>query len=429
MDTIRELYKIGRGPSSSHTMGPAKAAMTVLEKFPNADHFIVELWGSLAATGKGHLTDWIIIETLKPRDVEIIWKPNFVHEFHTNGLRFIAFDSNNQELGDWIVFSVGGGTIKGLEEIGEKTVSIQQTYPHRSLEAIMERCKENNKELWEYIEYCEGKEIWDFLRTIYQTMNEAIQRGLANDGVLPGPLKLKRRAKEMYENAISQHDPLLLTNKMFAYALAVGEENANGGVIVTAPTCGSSGVIPGMLKAMEEAYHLSEEQVLRGLAIGGLIGNLIKHNATISGAEGGCQAEIGSACSMASAMAVYFLWGSIEQIEYAAESGLEHHLGMTCDPVGGFVQIPCIERNAIVSTRSLNTALYCMSTDGSHTISFDEVVQTMLETGRDICSAYRETSLWGLAKYYEKKILDEDEKKKAQEEFDEVFNQNEENWL
>lgn len=171
----------------------------------------------------------------------------------------------------------------------------------------MERCKENNKELSEYVEYCEGKEIWDFLKTIYQTMNEAIQRGLANDGVLPGPLKLKRRAKEMYEKAISQHDPLLLTNKMFAYALAVSEENANGGIIVTAPTCGSSGVIPGMLKAMEEAYHLSEEQILRGLAIGGLIGNLIKHNATISGAEGGCQAEIGSACSMASAMAVYFL--------------------------------------------------------------------------------------------------------------------------
>lgn len=307
MDTIRELYKIGRGPSSSHTMGPAKAAMQVLEKFPNADHFVVELWGSLAATGKGHLTDWIIIETLKPREVEIVWKPNFVHEFHTNGIRFIAFDEEDQQLGDRIVFSVGGGTIKGIEEIGEKSESVQKTYTHRSLEAIMERCRENNKELWEYVEYCEGEGIWDFLRSIYQAMSEAIQRGLSNDELLPGPLKLKRRAKEMYEKSLSHQDPLLLTNKMFAYALAVSEENGNGGIIVTAPTCGSAGVIPGMLKAMEEAYQLTEEQILRGLAIGGLIGNLIKHNATISGAEGGCQAEIGAACSMASGMAVYFL--------------------------------------------------------------------------------------------------------------------------
>lgn len=419
MDTLKQLYKIWCWPSSSHTMGPERAAAYMLQKYPQAHHYIIELRGSLAATGKGHLTDRIIIETLKPTPVEIVWMPSFVHEYHTNGIRFLPFDTNNQQLGEEVVFSVGGGTIKFLNEIdstsdtakkGEKKEDSESkssmTYDLKSLSAIMQRCKKNNKELREYVEYCEGEEIRSYLKEIWYTMEQAIQKGLENDGLLPGPLKLQRRAKEMYNKAQSQPASLSFTNKMFAYSLAVAEENANAGRIVTSPTCGSAGVIPGMIKAMQEEYQLSEDQILKGLAIGGLIGNLIKHNATISGAEGGCQAEIGAACSMASAMAVYFLGGSIEQMEYAAESGMEHHLGMTCDPVGWFVQIPCIERNAIVATRSLNTALYCMSTNGEHTITFDEVIQTMFETGKDMCSAYRETSLGGLAKYYEKKILD-----------------------
>lgn len=404
MDTLKELYKIGCGPSSSHTMGPERAARKMLEKFPTATRYVVELRGSLAATGKGHLTDRIIIETLKPRPVEIVRKPHFVHEFHTNGIRFIAYEEE-KELGEWTVFSVGGGTIKWIEEIDQKSDAIKQTYPLTTLSEIISRCKNNKKELWEYVATYESEDIRDYLKTIAQTMEDAIQRGLERDEVLPWPLKLTRRAKEMYQKSLTQPSSLSFTNKMFAYALAVAEENASAGRIVTAPTCGSAGVIPGLLKAMKEEYLLSEEQILRGLAIGGLIWNLIKHNATISGAEGGCQAEIGAACSMASAMAVYFMGGTIDQMEYAAESGMEHHLGMTCDPVGGYVQIPCIERNAIVATRSLQTAIYCMSTDGSHTISFDQVIQTMKETWRDMCSAYKETSDGGLAKHYEKLLL------------------------
>lgn len=404
MDTLKELYKVGCWPSSSHTMGPERAARSMQTKFPTADRYRVELRGSLAATGKGHLTDRIIIETLKPKPVEIIWKPDFVHEFHTNGIRFQAF-KDEQELGEWTVFSVGGGTIKGLEEIDQKAYQSKQVYPLTTLSEIISRCKTHNKELWEYVAEYEDEDIWDYLWMIADTMEEATSRGLAKDEVLPWPLKLQRRAKEMYEKARTQPTALAFTSKIFAYALAVAEENASAGHIVTAPTCGSAGVIPWLLKAMIEEYHLSREQVVRGLAIAGIIGNLFKHNATISGAEGGCQAEIGVACSMAAAMAVYFMGGTIEQMEYAAESGMEHHLGMTCDPVGGFVQIPCIERNAIVATRALNTANYCMSTSSEHTISFDAVVQTMKETGRDMCAAYKETSLWGLAKHYEDLLM------------------------
>lgn len=407
MDTLKELFKVGCGPSSSHTMGPERAAKKIIEKFPNADNYIVELWGSLAATGKGHLTDWIIIETLKPKKVEVIWKAQYVHEYHTNGMKFIVFDKTGKILGEEIFFSVGGGTIKEpLDFIQkEKKNEKKETYSLNKMTDIIKWCKENNKELWEFVEEFEGQSIWEHLRLINDTMDEAVTRGLKKEGLLPGSLKYPRKAKEMYEQTLKKRASLVFTNKIFAYTLAVSEENACAGKVVTAPTCGAAGVIPGLLRAMKEEFELSEKEALKGLAIAGLIGNLIKYNATISGAEGGCQAEVGAACSMASAMATYFMGGNIEQIEYAAESGMEHHLGMTCDPVGGYVQIPCIERNAVVAVRSLNTATYCISTSGEHSISFDEVVQTMKETGKDMCSAYKETSDGGLAKHYEKFLL------------------------
>ena len=408
MDTLKEFFKIGAGPSSSHTIGPERATKRVKEKFPDADSYIVELWGSLAATGKGHYTDKIIIETFKPIPVEIIWKPEFVHELHTNGMKFIALDKDKEQIGEWVVFSVGGGTIRDYDELTDKSPK-KEVYPLNSIKEIIKWCKDNNKHLWQYVEECEGPSIWQHLRFIDQAMSDAVQRGLEKNGDVPGPFKYPKRAREMYEKALSKRASLVFTNKIFAYALAVSEENASMGQVVTAPTCGASGVVPGVLRAMKEEYELVEKHILRGLAIAGLIGNLVKYNATISGAEGGCQAEVGTACSMAAAMATYFMGGNIDQIEYAAESAMEHHLGMTCDPVGGYVIIPCIERNAICAVRAVNTAVYCMSTDGKHTISFDEVVKTMKETGKDMCSAYKETSDGGLAKYYDRILVDNKE--------------------
>ena len=408
MDTLKEFFKIGAGPSSSHTIGPERATKRVKEKFPDADSYIVELWGSLAATGKGHYTDKIIIETFKPIPVEIIWKPEFVHELHTNGMKFIALDKDKEQIGEWVVFSVGGGTIRDYDELMDKSPK-KEVYPLNSMKEIIKWCKDNKKHLWQYVEECEGPSIWQHLRFIDQAMTEAVQRGLEKEGDVPGPFKYPKRAREMYDKALSKRASLVFTNKIFAYALAVSEENASMGQVVTAPTCGASGVIPGVLRGMKEEYELVEKHILRGLAIAGLIGNLVKQNATISGAEGGCQAEVGTACSMAAAMATYFMGGNIDQIEYAAESAMEHHLGMTCDPVGGYVIIPCIERNAICAVRAINTATYCMSTDGKHTISFDEVVKTMKETGKDMCSAYKETSDGGLAKYYDRILVDSKE--------------------
>ncbi|MDP0489050.1 MAG: L-serine ammonia-lyase, iron-sulfur-dependent, subunit alpha [Fusobacterium sp. JB020] len=399
MDSLKELFKIGCGPSSSHTMGPERAAKKFKKETEDAVSYRVELYGSLAATGKGHLTDWIIEETLKPKKTEVIWMPEFIHEFHTNGMKMEALDSEGNVMKDWLVFSVGGGTIKDLES---KSSSLEECYKLNKMDDIIKWCDENKKELWEYVEFSEGKEIWEHLGDILDTMNAAIDAGVKKDGILPGKLKYPRKAKKLYDKIDKKKNYLVITKKIFAYALAVAEENSSAGTIVTAPTCGAAGVIPGLLRALIEEYQLDRETSLRALAIAGLIGNLIKENATISGAEAGCQAEIGAACSMAAGMATYILGGTIGQIEYAAEMGLEHHLGMTCDPVGGYVQIPCIERNAIVAVRSLNTADYALSTSGEHTISFDQVVVTMKETGCDMCPAYKETSLGGLAKYYDK---------------------------
>lgn len=396
MDSLRELFKIGNGPSSSHTMGPERAAKRFKSENLDAAGFRVELYGSLAATGKGHLTDWIIIETLKPFDTEIVWRADFVYEFHTNGMKFEALDSEGNVLNDWIVFSVGGGTIVSFNE---KQDEEQQVYPLTTMLDIMDWCDKNRRELWEYVEEYEGKEIWDFLERIWEAMEECVNTGLNKCGVLPGTIRYPRKAQSFYRKARRDHSRNGFLGKIFAYTLAVSEENGGGGRVVTAPTCGAAGVVPGLLFALKEEYNLNKDEILKALAVAGLVGNIIKVNATISGAEGGCQAEVGAACSMAAGMSTFLLGGSLAQIEYAMEMALEHHLGLTCDPVGGYVQIPCIERNATAAVRALDAANYALYTDGKHTVSFDKVVETMKETGHDLNCAYKETSTGGLAKF------------------------------
>jgi L-serine dehydratase len=397
MDSLKELYKLGNGPSSSHTMGPQKAARLFRERTPKTSRYRVTLYGSLAATGKGHLTDWIIKETLAPLATEFVWKPDVVQDFHTNGMLFQAIGNDDTVLDSWEVYSVGGGTIAEKDGTG---VGASKVYPLTQFSEIISFCRAENIELWEYVQTQEGSGIWDHLRTIWEAMSESIERGLGKTGVLPGELKYPRKAKSFLKKARVQSKRLKYTGLTFAYALAVSEENAAGGLIVTAPTCGSAGLIPAVLRSIKEEYDIHEEELLQALAIGGLVGNLVKENASISGAEVGCQGEVGTACAMAAAMAAYLFGGTLNQIDYAAEMALEHHLGMTCDPVGGYVQVPCIERNAISAVRAINAAEYALFTDGQHFISFDQVVVTMAETGRDLKCGYRETSLAGLAKYY-----------------------------
>ena len=396
MDSLKELYKIGNGPSSSHTMGPQKAATIFKERTPDAKSYRVTLYGSLAATGKGHLTDWIIAETMEPKDTEILWRPDMVKAFHTNGMLFEALDETGTVMQTWEIFSVGGGTIAEEHSSGR---GAKRIYPNSKLDDIIQECREHNKELWEYVEENEAADIWDYLKIIWETMCDSIERGISKSGVLPGDLKYPRKAQMFYKRARLQDKRLKSTGNIFAYALATSEENGSGGIVVTAPTCGSAGVVPGVLRALKEDYDLGEDEILKALAVGGIIGNLVKENASISGAEVGCQGEVGAACAMAAAMAAYLFGGSLSQIDYAAEMALEHHLGMTCDPVGGYVQVPCIERNAVAAVRAINAAEYTLFTDGSHRISFDQVVVTLAETGRDLKCGYRETSLAGLAKH------------------------------
>lgn len=399
MQSIRELYTVGHGPSSSHTMGPQRAALRFLERAPSATTFRVALYGSLAATGRGHLTDRVLLDTLGESSTEIQWHPDEVLPFHANGMRFFALAADGSVTDEWEVYSVGGGALAEANEVPSQTGPGSGIYPHTSLEAIMAHCRKQRMELWQYVETCEGEDIWGYLADIWRVMGEAIERGLARTGVLPGDLEYPRKAHTFYKKARIMSGDLKTTGLTFAYALAVAEENASGGEVATAPTCGSAGVVPAVLRSLQENFSMSEEEILRALAVGGLVGNLVKHNASIAGAEVGCQGEIGTACAMAGAMTAYLFGGSLSQIDYAAEMGLEHHLGMTCDPVGGYVQVPCIERNAVSAMRSINLAEYTLFTDGEHRISFDAVVQTMGETGRDLPVGYRETSLAGLAKH------------------------------
>jgi len=397
MESIKYLYRIGRGPSSSHTMGPQFAAEKFKSLAPPSKKYRVTLYGSLAATGKGHLTDIVVKDTLAPSKVEFVWKPEESLPLHPNGMIFEAFNSEGNLIKRWEVYSVGGGEIEDREN-WDKTSS--HIYNLKTMDSILNWCRQNGTQLWEYVEAVEGKDIWPFLEEIWQAMKEAIKKGLKNEGLLPGKLHLARKASSYYIKARNAGPGVKALGRVFAYALAVAEENASGSVIVTAPTCGSSGVVPAVLRYLKEAYGFEKEKILRALATAGLIGNLVKHNASVSGAEVGCQGEIGTACAMASSAAAQLLGGSILQIEYAAELGIEHHLGLTCDPIGGYVQIPCIERNAIAAGRALDCATYALFSDGTHRISFDEVVQTMKETGLDMDTSYKETARSGLARHY-----------------------------
>lgn len=400
MKTIKEVYRIGNGPSSSHTMGPRKAAEIFLERNLNAASFKVTLYGSLAATGVGHMTDVAIIDTLQPvAPVEIIWQPKVFLPFHPNGMTFAAYDKDNKLQENWTVYSVGGGALSESEH--PLSVETPDIYHMSTLTEVLEWCEKTGKSYWEYVEECEGEEIWDFLATVWDTMKASIQRGLDAEGVLPGPLNLRRKASTYYIKATGYKQSLRSRGLVFAYALAVSEENAAGGVIVTAPTCGSCGVVPSVLYHLQNSREFSDRRIHRALATAGLVGNIVKTNASISGAEVGCQGEVGVACAMASAAANQLFGGSPAQIEYAAEMGLEHHLGMTCDPVCGLVQIPCIERNAIAAARALDANIYSSFGDGMHRVSFDRVVDVMKQTGHDLPSLYKETSEGGLAKDYQ----------------------------
>ena len=396
MESIREIYRIGAGPSSSHTMGPKLAAEQFRARVTGAAAFRVVLYESLAATGKGHLTDKAITQALEPYPVEIVWAPEQRRLLHPNAMDFTALDEDGNILATWTVYSIGGGALRD-EGVSVQPVSV---YPLQTLTEIMDLCADEGITYWEYVARHEGEDIWIFLEGIWTAMQDCIERGLTTEGVLPGGLALARKASSYHQKAVLGGTELRRTGLLAAYALAVSEENAAGGTVVTAPTCGASGVIPSVLRYLQETMGSRPRSILQALATAGLIGMVIKTNASISGAEVGCQGEVGSACAMAAAAAAQLMGGSIRQIEYAAEMGLEHHLGLTCDPVGGLVQIPCIERNAMAATKALSIAQMVLLSDGTHRIPFDEVVRVMKETGHDLPSLYRETSHGGLAKAY-----------------------------
>ena len=398
MRSIKEIYRVGNGPSSSHTMGPKKAAEIFLDKYKDAVNFEVTLYGSLAATGKGHFTDKAILDVLNSARTKIVWEPKVFLPFHPNGMKFIAFGQNGEELGSWTVYSVGGGAL--ADENGSIGEDEGEIYEMSLITDILEWCDSTGKSYWEYVKECESLDIWDYLQYIWECMKEEIERGLEEEGVLPGPTNLRRRASSFFIKAGGSKDNIKSRGLVFAYALAASEENASGGKIVTAPTCGSCGVLPSVLYHFQKSRQFSDAKIVRALATAGLFGNSVKTNASISGAEVGCQGEVGVACAMAAAATCQLFGGSPAQMEYAAEMALEHHLGMTCDPVCGMVQIPCIERNAYAAARALDANLFSSLTDGAHRVAFDKVVSVMKHTGHDLPSLYKETSEGGLAKYY-----------------------------
>lgn len=400
MNSIKYIYKTGFGPSSSHTMGPGRAAEIFKKMHPKASHFKAYLYGSLGATGKGHLTDIAIIDTFKPISVEIIWKAEVELPLHPNGLEFEAFDVNGNLIEKWRVYSIGGGN---LFDENKYIPEPKQVYPLSKMDDILAWCDKEGKTFWEYVKEFDEPDTFEYLKEVWTVMKNAIQAGRANEGVLPGGLGLSRRAPSYHTKAKMYDGVMKRISLAFAYSLAIAEENSSGGKIVTAPTCGSAGVVPATLYTLYKLYDFPEKKIINALATAGLIGNLVKTNASISGAEVGCQGEIGTACAMASAAATQIMGGTPGQIEYAAEMGMEHHLGLTCDPVMGLVQIPCIERNAMATSRALDSAVYAILSDGKHRISFDEVVETMKKTGEDMKNKYRETGLGGLAEQWNEK--------------------------
>jgi L-serine dehydratase len=373
-------------------MGPRTAAITFLARYPQAAMYRVTLYGSLASTGRGHLTDTVLRQIFDTRPLEILWEPDVVLPFHPNGIKFEALNSDQSAQDEWIVYSVGGGKIVDKAQT-EKELRI---YPHATMTAVLKHLEQSGQSIWGYVLETEP-DLESFLTEIWAAMKQSLDRGLRKEGILPGGLNLARKSAQLYRKAKTGGPSSRRTALLSAYAHAVSEENAAGGIIVTAPTCGACGVLPAVLRHLREELSCEEEETLHALATAGLIGNFIKHNASISGAEVGCQGEVGAACSMAAGAATQLLGGSPRQIEYAAEMAMEHHLGLTCDPICGLVQIPCIERNAHAATRALTCAEYALLSDGSHQVSFDRVIEVMKQTGRDLPSLYRETSRGGLA--------------------------------
>jgi L-serine dehydratase len=393
LETIKDIFKIGNGPSSSHTMGPRRAAEQFKNNNPTAARFRVTLYGSLAATGVGHLTDKAIFNILDVEKTTLAWEPKVFLPIHPNGIKFEAFDARGSLLNEWTTYSIGGGTIS---DSGERKEGLS-IYPLTKMADILQWCQQNGRTFWEFVNEYEEPDLWDYLEEVWKVMTAALLRGIEEEGVLPGGLHLPRKASAFFTRAKSFQGILQRRALVFSYALAVADENAAGGLIVTAPTCGSCGVLPAVLYNCSTNYEFSDKKILRALATAGLIGTIIKYNASISGAEVGCQGEIGSATSMASAAAAQLFGGTVAQVEYAAAIGMEHFLGLTCDPVCGLVQVPCIERNAFGAARAMDANMYAILTDGHHLVSFDTVVEAMKRTGHDIPSIYKETAEGGLA--------------------------------
>ena len=391
MKSLREIYRIGKGPSSSHTMGPQKAAQIYLQAHPTVTDFHVTLYGSLAATGKGHMTDVAIEEVLgRAGHVDIEWKPDIFLPFHPNGLK----------INDWTVYSIGGGALSEGDHPTGLLPESHEVYDLHYLADIKNWCEDHGCAYWEYVKRCEQPDIWDYLLTVWHAMKQSVERGVNHEGRLPGPLNLQRKAPTYFVKAKGYKPTLQTRGLVYAYALAVSEENASGGTIVTAPTCGSCGVVPAVLKYYKDARGYTDRQILDALAAGGIVGALVKTNASVSGAECGCQAEIGTACAMAAAALAELVGMGVDQIEYSAEIAIEHHLGLTCDPIYGLVQIPCIERNAVAAMRAINAVTLANFLTHTRKISLDLVIKTMYNTGRDLNRRYRETADGGLAKLY-----------------------------
>ena len=394
MKSIKSLYNIGHGPSSSHTIGPERICLDVLKHY-DGDYYKVILYGSLSFTGKGHLTDSIIKEVLKNVDIEF---SNDLHIEHPNIMDIIVY-RNQEIIGHERYYSIGGGAIRRR---GDDWIEENDIYPHKSFEEIKNYCLKENLSLYDYVYHFEGESIKDYLKEVWRVMQEAINIGLHTEGFLPGKLKVKRKAKALL---YSQKNKVSIELRLVsAYAYAVSEVNASGGLVVTAPTCGASGVLPSVLYYLKDVYKYNDQMIINAIATAGIIGNIVKHNGSISGAEAGCQAEVGTACSMAAAAYSQLESGQISVIEYAAEIALEHHLGLTCDPIDGYVQIPCIERNAVAAHRAINAGNLAELLTSTSLISFDTIVETMKETGNDLLDTYRETSQGGLAKKYKAKV-------------------------
>ena len=385
-------------------MGPFKAVTNYIENHPEAKSLHVTLYGSLAATGKGHLTDKAVEEAAANAGLEVViaWEPKENLPEHPNGMIVSSAASDGTLTDSWTYYSVGGGDIRCMDiELADEDGA--EVYEMNTMKEILDWCNKNGKAFWEFVQENEEKTkgFWEHIELVWKTMQKAVERGIDEEGALPGPLNIRRKAGSYYIKADGYGDVQRARGLIFAYALAVSEENACGGKIVTAPTCGSCGVLPGVLYHLKKVYGFSDQRIIRALATAGIIGNIVKHNASISGAEVGCQGEVGVACAMAAGAITQLMGGSPSQIEYAAEMGLEHHLGLTCDPVCGMVQIPCIERNAYAAARAMDASIYSLYTDGRHRVSFDQVVRVMKETGKDLPSLYKETSEGGLAKHLE----------------------------